>query len=260
MLKYKYVKSLSIKNNFLRRCDSSDITDREISTMAKVTFAEAKAITAKVLEVSTQKPMVKVPLDNVVFDRLGEIPLLEMLMNLNIVTKEHINGTTYDKAQFQMVMRIINGKLLMRGQDMIERPDAYSWKTSKVVKAQNKKALGFHSVEGAQTYAQVLATIGDQREKDLFTDLLVNWAKDLLLIHTEAEDRMVIVVTEELITEYKITAVPNSYDIEYPAKDADGVELTPIKVGDALVIENCSFGPAFYVVQKDEFELTHEAK
>ena len=61
--------------------------------MAKVTFAEAKAITAKVLEVSTQKPMVKVPLDNVVFDRLGEIPLLEMLMNLNIVTKEHINGT-----------------------------------------------------------------------------------------------------------------------------------------------------------------------
>lgn len=228
--------------------------------MAKVTFAEAKAITAKVLEVSTRKNVVKLPMDNVVFDRLGEVPLLEMLVNLNVVTKEHIGGTTYDKKMFQMVMRIIDGKLLMRGQDMIERPDAYAWKTSKVVNSKNKKALGFHSVEGAQTYAQVLATIGSQHERDLFTDLLVNWAKDLLLIHTDAEDRVVIEVTEELISEYKITAVPNSYDIEWPAEGADGVELTPIKVGDALVIENCSFGPAFYVVQKTEYELTHSAK
>ena len=228
--------------------------------MAKVTFANAKAITAKVFEVAQPKEMVKLPMDNVVFDRLGEIPLLEMLVNLNIVTKEHIGGTTYDKKSFQMVMRIIDGKLLMRGQDMIERPDAYAWKTSKVVKAKNKKALGFHSVEGAQTYAQVLSTIKEQYERELFTDLLVNWAKDLLLIHTEAEERMVIEVTEEIISEYKITEVPNSYDIEWPAEGADGVELTPIKVGDALVVENCSFGPAFYVVQKTEYELTHVAK
>jgi len=225
--------------------------------MAKVTFTEAKAITAKVLEVSKQKPMVKLPMDNVVFDRLGEVPLLEMVLNLNIITKEHITGTTYDKKKFQMVMRIINGKLLMRGQDMVERPDAYAWKTSKVVNAENKKPLGFHSVEGAQTYAQVLATIGAQYERELFTDLLVNWAKDLLLIHTDAENRIVIEVTEDLICKYGITEVPNSYDIEYPAEGADGVELTPIKVGDALVIENCSFGPAFYVVQKEEYELTH---
>lgn len=228
--------------------------------MAKVTFETAKEITARVLAVSTAKPMVKLPMDNVVFDRLGEVPLLEMLVNLNVVTKEHIGGTTYDKKNFQMVMRIIDGKLLMRGQDMVDRPDAYAWKTSKVVKAKNKKALGFHSVEGAQTYAQVLGTICNQYERDLFTDLLVNWARDLLLIHTDAEDRMVIEVTEELISEYKITKVPNSYDIEWPAEGADGVELTPIKVGDALVIENCSFGPAFYVVQKDEYELTHAAK
>jgi len=140
---------------------------------------------------------------------------------------------------------------------MVERPDAYAWKTSKVVNAENKKPLGFHSVEGAQTYAQVLATIGAQYERELFTDLLVNWAKDLLLIHTDAENRIVIEVTEDLICKYGITEVPNSYDIEYPAEGADGVELTPIKVGDALVIENCSFGPAFYVVQKEEYELTH---
>ena len=144
----------------------------------------------------------------------------------------------------------------MRGQDLVERPDAYAWRTSKVVKAKNKKQLGFHSTEGAQTYAEVLATIESQYERDLFTDLLVNWSKDLLLIHTDAEDRMVIVVTEELISQ-GITEVPNSYDIEWPAEGADGVELTPIKAGDALVIESCSFGPAFYVVQKDEFEMTH---
>lgn len=178
--------------------------------MAKVTFETAKEITARVLAVSTAKPMVKLPMDNVVFDRLGEVPLLEMLVNLNVVTKEHIGGTTYDKKNFQMVMRIIDGKLLMRGQDMIDRPDVYAWKTSKVVKAKNKKALGFHSVEGAQTYAQVLATICNQYERDLFTDLLVNWARDLLLIHTDAEDRMVIEVTEELISSTRLPKSPTA--------------------------------------------------
>ena len=225
--------------------------------MSKVSFEAAKELTARVIEVSAPAvAMTKLPMDNVVFDRLGEVPLLEMMLNLDIVTKEHISGTVYDKKEFQMVMRIIGGKLLMRGQDLIERPDAYAWRTSKVVKAKNKKALGFHSTEGAQTYASILATIESQRERDLFTDLLVNWARDLLLIHTDAEDRMVIVVTEELIAK-GITEVPNSYDIEWPAEGADGVELTPIKVGDALVVENCSFGPAFYVVGKDEFEMTH---
>lgn len=222
----------------------------------KVAFADAKEMTARVIAEYAQKTMIKVALDNVVFDRLGEVPLLEMLMNLSVVTKEHIEGTTYDKKSFQMVMRIINGKLLMRGQDLVERPDAYAWQTSKVVKAKNKKALGFHSVEGAQTYAQVLGTIQSQYERELFTDLLVNWSKDLVLIHTDPEERQVIEVTEELIMS-GITAVPNSYDIEWPAEGADGVELTPIKMGDALVIEQCSFGPAFYVVGKDEYELTH---
>jgi hypothetical protein len=223
----------------------------------KVSFKEAKEITSKVFELSAPAvPMTKVAMDNVVFDKLGAVPLLEMLINLNICTKEHVNGNMYDKKNFQMVMRIINGKLLMRGNDLVERPDAYAWPTSKVVKAKNKKALGFHSVEGAQVYAQVLSTIENQYERDLFTELLVNWAKDLLLIHTDAEDRMVIEVTEELIKQ-GITDVPNSYDIEWPAEGADGVELTPIKVGDALVVENCSFGKAFYAVQAEEYKMTH---
>ena len=223
-----------------------------------ISFEQAKELTKKVFEISAPPvPMTKVELDNVVFDKLGEIPLLEMLMNLNIVTKEHIEGTTYDKKSFQMVMRIIDGKLLMRGQDLVDRPDAYAWHTSKVVKAKNKKALGFHSVEGAQTYAQLLSTIKEQYHRDLFTDLLVNWSKDLLLIHTDAEDRMVIVVTEDMIVKHGLTHVANSYDIEWPVEGATGVELTPIKVGDALVVENMSFGPAVYVVQKDEYELTH---
>ena len=223
----------------------------------KISFEAAKSLTAKVLESSAPAvPMTKLPIDNIVFGKLEEIPLLEMLINLNIVTKEHVEGTTYDKTSFQMVMRIINGKLLMRGQDLVERPDAYAWRTSKVLKEKNKKNLGFHSTEGAFTYAQVLNTITEPRERELFTDLLVKWSSDLLLIHTDAEDRMVITVTKELL-DSGITEVANSYSIEWPDKDADGVELTPIKVGDALIIEPCSFGPAFYVVQKDEFELTY---
>lgn len=226
----------------------------------KVTFDEAREITKNVFDVSPAPvSMKKLPIDNIVFGRLEEIPLLEMLLNLNIVTKEHLEGTTYDKRCFQMVMRIIGGRLLMRGQDLIERPDAYAWHTSKVLKAKNKKRIGFHSTEGALTYAQAIGTLSSKYEQELFTDLLVKWSSDLLLIHTDEELREVIIVTEDLIVKHGITEVPNSYDIEWPAEGADGVELTPIKVGDALVIENCSFGPAFYVVQKDEFEITHES-
>lgn len=226
----------------------------------KVTFDEAREITKNVFEVSPAPvSMKKLPIDNIVFGKLEEIPLLEMLLNLNVVTKEHLEGTTYDKRCFQMVMRIIGGRLLMRGQDLIERPDAYAWHTSKVLKAKSKKKIGFHSTEGALTYAQTIGTLSSQYEKELFTDLLVKWSSDLLLIHTDEELREVILVSEDLIVKHGITEVPNSYEIEWPAEGADGVELTPIKVGDALVIENCSFGPAFYVVQKDEFEITHEA-
>ena len=226
--------------------------------MTKISFEEAKALTAKVLNSSSPAVAVtKLPIDNIVFGKLEEIPLLEMLVNLNVVTKEHVEGTTYDKSSFQMVMRIINGKLLMRGQDLIERPDAYAWRVSKVLNAKNKKNLGFHSTEGAFTYAQVLSTIPEPRERELFTDLLVKWSSDLLLIHTDAEDRMAITVTKELLNS-GLTEVPISYDIEWPDENATGVKLTPIKEGDALVIEECSFGPAFYVVQKEEFELTYE--
>ncbi len=225
--------------------------------MKKVSFEEAKEMTVKVFELAAPAiSMTKLPIDNIVFGKLEEVPLLEMLINLNIVTKEHIEGTIYDKKSFQMVMRIIGGKLLIRGQDLVDRPDAYAWPTSKVIKAKNKKKLGFHSTEGAIAYAQVLSTISNLHEKELFTNLLVKWSSDLLLVHTEAEARMVITVTQDLI-DSGIVEVPNSYDIEWPAEGADGVEPTPIKVGDALVVENCSFGPAFYVVQKDEFEMTH---
>ena len=225
----------------------------------QVNFDVAKEITKKVIEVSPAPvSMKKLPIDNIVFGKLDEVPLLEMLLNLNIVTKEHLEGTTYDKRRFQMVMRIIGGRLLMRGQDLIERPDAYAWHTSKVLKAKNKKRIGFHSTEGALTYAQAIRTLSSKYEQELFTDLLVKWSSDLLLIHTDEELREVIFVSEDLIVKHGITEVPNSYDIEWPAEGAKGVELTPIKVGDALVIEHCSFGPAFYVVQKDEFEITHE--
>lgn len=223
----------------------------------KVTFEEAKQITAKVIELLEQKSMVKLPMDNIVFNPLGDIPLLEMMLNLNIVTKEYVNGTVYDKKNFQMVMRIVGGRLLRKCKDGKERPDVYAWKISKVLKAKNKKNIGFHSVEGAQCYAEVLGTIVNQQEKDLFTQLLVNCPKDLLMIHTSAESRKVMVVTEELINKYGINEVPNSYSIEWPDEGADGVELTPIEVGDALIVENCSFGPAFYVVQKEEYEITH---
>ena len=93
--------------------------------MSKISFKEAKFLTLKVFKSSASVAMTKFPLDNIVLGKLEEIPLLEMLINLNIVTKEHVDGTTYDKHTFQMVMRIIGGKLFMRGQELVERPDVH---------------------------------------------------------------------------------------------------------------------------------------
>ena len=228
------------------------------SSIMNLGIEDAKRLTAMILEKApASRPVTKLPIDNVVFGRLDEIPLLEMMINLSVITKEHVEGTIYDKNNFQMVFRIINGKLLMRGQDLIDRPDAYAWKTSKVLNAKNKRNLGFHSTEGALTYAEVLSTITNSRERELFTDLLVKWGTDLLLIHTDAEDRRCIPVTKELIN-MGFACVVNSYDIEYAPKGATEVEMTPIYAGDALILESTSFGTGLYVVRKKEFELTYE--
>ena len=225
--------------------------------MSKVTFEEARRITKEVMRGRKKEAYTKLPMDNIVFGRLSDIPLLEMLVNLSIVTKEHIDGTIYDKHLFQMVMRIIDGNLLLRGQDLVERPDAYAWQTSKVLKQKSKKYLGFHSTEGALTYAEIVQTIRTDREKELLTDLLVKWGTDLLLIHTDEEKRKVIFVTEDII-KAGIFELPNSYDILWPKEGAEGVELTPITVGDALVVEETDEGEFFYIIQKQEFEMTHK--
>ena len=223
----------------------------------QISFDGAKMITRKFVEEGKIEKYTKLPMDNIVFGKMSEIPLLEMLMNLSIVTKEHVEGTIYDKTKFQMVMRIIDGKLLMRGQDLIERPDAYAWKTTKVLNAKNKRALGVHSTEGALTFVEVMNTIKDEYEKKLFADLIVKLGVDLMLIHSNAEKREVIIVDENIIKKTGYFNVPNSYDILWPSEGAKGVELTPVKVGDALVIEDTPEGKMFYVVGKDEFELTH---
>lgn len=223
------------------------------------TFEESKELTIRVLELYKDSiiPVSKLPIDNIVFGKLGDIPLLEMMLNLNVVTKEHIQGTVYDKSKFQMVMRIIGGKLLMRGQDLVERPDAYAWTITKVLKSKNKKEIGFNSTEGALTFVDVVSNIQDQKEKELFTQMLVSLKNNLMLVHTDIEHREGIYVTREMAEAYE--GLANSYDIDYPAENAAGVVLTPIKEGDLLILEETSFGMGFYVVGKNEADLTYTA-
>jgi hypothetical protein len=258
-LKDKFIKAQSntASSGSAVLTDEIEFNNFDKKDVIKVSFEEAKAITKKVLELSNPVERLKLAMDNIVFYKYGEVPLMDMIFELCIQTKEHPFGTIYNKRAFQIVLRIIDGKLLSRDKDSVERPDVYAWPVQKVVNAENKKDIGLHSVEGVHTYTQVLATIKEAKERELFTNFMVNLPKDVILVHTEAEKRMVIEVTQELIDQ-GITYVPNSYDIEMPAEGADGVELTPIKVGDALVIEHCSFGEAFYVVQAKEYGKTYE--
>ena len=76
------------------------------------------------------KPCTKLQTDNIVFPSWKELGLLGKVLCQKIKTKEQPQGCDYDEATYQIVMRVINGKVLMTG----GRPDAYTWKQSKVAK------------------------------------------------------------------------------------------------------------------------------
>ncbi len=199
----------------------------------KASFNEAKAHTRRLLELFgwQQRPESRLAMDNIVFDCSDGSPLL--------------------------MMHIIDGCIFLRGDDIKARPDAYRWLNEEIRVANNRIPIGMHSVQAALNYAAMVEKIRDANERELFTDLLMGVGKNLWSIHSKVEHSMVIIVTEEMTVERGIKAVYSSYDFNQLADGIDKFEPTPIKVGDALVLDECSFGTAVHVVDRDEHEITY---
>lgn len=190
------------------------------------------------------KDYTKLPIDNIVFHSFNG--LLAKIFRQMVITKEQPKGCLYDEETFQVVVRIIDGKILMNGM-----ADCYAWKKSKVQSAKNKRPIGF-SFKGRKTLRQLLATMKSKEEQMMLKDMLSVFRKDLILIHTDAEDRKCIEVTQELYDNGMTMVVD-----EWMPTDENGMsDATELNVGDFLVIGE----DGVYCVRGEEFNRTHAAK
>ena len=193
---------------------------------------------------------VKLELENIVFPKWSDLGLLGMIFTQKIKTKEQPLGCDYDEAKFQVVMRVIGGKVLMTG----GRPDAYTWKFSTVAEALEDptkvRLIGTNSAAALVNLAEVISTIGNEAERMMFADMFCSWNKDLLLVRTPAKDRRCIEVTKDLYDAGITTCVDSWMD---PDENGEA-EATQLCVGDFLIVEPDG---KVYCVRRDEFMETY---
>lgn len=189
-------------------------------------------------------PCTKLQMDNIVFPKWSDIGLLGMMFRQCLKTKEQPDGNIYDEAQFQTVLRVLGGKLLMEN-----RPDTYCWKFSKLQKAKNVRPIGVNCAEAILTMTEVLSTIEDRAEKTMLADMFANMKKDLLLVTSSAEQRSCIEVTQELYDAGITCCVDEWMDIDENGES----EATLLNVGDFLIVTDAGV----YCIRRAEFLETH---
>lgn len=205
-----------------------------------------KELTIHILNTANDKiiPCTKLEMQNIVFPKWSDIGLLGMMFRQCIPTKEQPNGNIYDEAQFQTVLRVLGGKLLMEN-----RPDTYCWKFSKLEKAKNVRPIGVNCADAILTMAEVLASISIESEKKMLADMFANMKKDLLLVTSPSEQRTCIEVTQELYNAGITCCVD-----EWMEPDENGeAEVTHLNVGDFLIVTDAGV----YCIRRAEFLETH---
>ena len=206
-----------------------------------------KATTDRILRMGKQIHCTKLPISNIVFPKWDDNGLFGMMLRQCVATKEFPEGHIYEEAQFQLVLRVLDGKVLMS-----DRPDCYCWRLEKVLKEEKKgnvRPIGVNSANGLLNLMEVMRTVTDPKESKLLADMFVSWNKDLMLVALPAEERICIVVTQEML-DAGITHCVNSYDD--PDENGDA-PATPIYVGDILIVED----NGVYRVGREEADVTY---
>lgn len=201
-------------------------------------------VTNQILAMGTKVKCTKLQMDNIVFPKWSDLGLAGMMLRQCVSTKEQPDGNIYDESVFQIVLRIIGGKVLMNG-----RPDCYCWKHSKVDSAKNVQLVGTNSATGLINLCSVLDSVTDSAEKSMMADMFANLKKDLLLITTPSEERTCIEVTEDMYHSGIIACVD-----EWMDTDENGeAEATWLHIGDYLIVSDSGV----YRVGREEFLETH---
>ncbi len=189
----------------------------------------------------------KLQMDNIIFPKWDDLGLLGLIFRQDVKTKEQPDGCIYDEATYRVVMRVINGKVLMTG----GRPDAYTWKYQKVENSKNVRFIGCNSAEALINLSGMLETISDVEEKKMFADMFCNMKKDLLLVTSAEESRRCVEITPDLYA----AGITSCVD-EWMEVDSNGeAEETRLNVGDFLIVNEA--GNSVYCIRRDEFLETH---
>lgn len=203
-----------------------------------------KRMTAMIMDMGELKACTKLEMQNIVFPKWSDLGLASMMFRQCVSTKEQPTGNIYDENTFQVVLRIIGGKVLMNG-----RPDCYCWKQSKVANSKDAQPVGTNSATGLINLCGILNSISDQSEKSMMADMFANLKNDLLLITTPAEQRICIEVTADLYNAGITHCVDEWMDVDENGE----AEATVLQIGDFMIVTS----NGVYRVGHDEFMETH---
>lgn len=214
--------------------------------MAKI---NKERTTKQVMEIAKDqiRECKKLQMDNIIFPKWDDLGLLGLIFRQDVKTKEQPDGCIYDEATYRVVMRVINGKVLMTG----GRPDAYTWKHQKVESSKNVRFIGCNSAEALINLSGMLETIFDVEEKKMFADMFCNMKKDLLLVTSAEESRRCVEISPDLYA----AGITSCVD-EWMEVDSNGeAEETRLNVGDFLIVNEA--GNSVYCIRREEFLETH---
>lgn len=206
--------------------------------------ANKAQITKHIVDNYHTKPCTKLEMSNIVFPKWSDLGLLGLMFRQCIRTKEQPNGHIYDEDKFQVVLRIIGGKLFINN-----KPDCYCWSFSQFEKAKKTELIGTNSSLGLISLANLLNTISNENEKRVLADMLISIKRDLLLVTLPAEKRKCIEITEEIYSSGLTFCVDEWMDVDENGQ----AEITALNIGDFLIVSNTGV----YCIRRQEFLETH---
>lgn len=192
--------------------------------------------------------------DTIVFPKWSKLGLWGKIFAMKAKTKEDAEGCDYDEKKEYIVIRILNGKVMIGGV-----PDVYTLEQDKVAEWMDDeytKVIGTNSVIAKKNMKKVLSLIKSKEEQKLLADMFNLIRADFYLIKVPPQERHCIEVTQELY-DAGLTYCINSWIKPDENGEAEEMKLT---VGDFLICKPNYDGEGYrsvYHVGREEFLATH---
>lgn len=206
----------------------------------------------------------KLALDNIIDPR--EQSLWRLWTNLQVLaTPENHGGQLYPADKYVVVRRVLGGKIVVKtNSDGFVETDTYAWtmedfisRLHKAVQVGGYDATGKAFMRAVKLMNSIVRYPGDEDDPmsdySLMAGLLANASPaGYLLIHTDAEERIVVEITHELY-DAGITFCVNEWQ-DNPNENGM-YEATVLEIGDFLVINQKA--QTVYRIAKNQFHETH---